>query len=224
MDRALSNREKLAALAVVGSLWGFSEVALNAGLRAVAPNLRAGVLVAVGMLLMGALLGVARRPSLLIAAAFIAAACRQLVVPILQVSLLCKANACIAVVLQGTMAAGVAAALGARIHARAATRGVGAATAALAAAGTFWVVGMHVAPCNYLLSFNRPDGLIAFLMREGVRWAVLSSVTFPVGYAWGVRRGEALGAAATPRLYYASSVALCAAAWIAAGLLTAAGY
>jgi hypothetical protein len=224
--RSLARRDIVLALTLAGSLWGLSEVGLNAGMRAVAPGFRAGVLVGVGMLLMGALLAFLRRPLLLVGAALLAVACRQLVVPILHASVLCKANACIAVLLQAGTTASLIALVAKHAIDRTAVRAATAAVAAVASAAAFWTIGLRVAPCEYLLSFGRPGGFAAFLAREGLVWAAFAGVAFPAGYAWGTRHAETLQRA-TPRaarLTYASSLAIVAGCWILCGFLTAAGY
>ncbi|MCU0611039.1 MAG: hypothetical protein MUE60_04515 [Candidatus Eisenbacteria bacterium] len=223
---AMTRRDTLVLVLIAGSLWGLSEVALNAGLRFLIPDLRATGLVASGMFLMGMLLGTGRSPVVVPAAALIAVACRQLVVPILQTSPLCKANACIAVTLQAASVAGAAAVLGRRIHHRPAMQAVVAGAGALVAAVSFHTVGLHVAPCAYLQSFGQPGGLVVFLGREGIAWATAAALAMPVGYSWGHRLAHPLTRvrAISAPLYYASSLALVAGCWIACGLMTAAGH
>ncbi|MBN1426312.1 hypothetical protein JXA88_17310 [Candidatus Fermentibacteria bacterium] len=225
-NRFLSRRDAVWVLVVAGSLWGLSEVVLDAALRAFLPQVRAGVLVGVGMLLMGVVTGLGVRPMLLLAAASIAVACRQLAVPMLGASILCKANASLAVMLQACALVGVASVFGQRMHERSLIRGIAAATAALSAAGAFWVIGLRVAPCAYLMSFGRPGGFPAFLGREGLLWAAMSGLAMPVGYRWGQRVAEGAEAIRAEKsgLVYAASAVLTLSCWVMVCVATAYGY
>ncbi|MBC7261097.1 MAG: hypothetical protein H5T63_03705, partial [Chloroflexi bacterium] len=151
---------------------------------------------------------------------------KQLVVPILHVSVLCKANSCLAVLLEGLALAGAVAVAGHSLHKNSLARAATGAAGALLAAGAFHYLGIRLAPCQYLLSFNRPGGLLAFLAAEGMPWAIASAVLFPLGY----RLGEWLEANVLPlRLrqplaYYATQVGLIAACWAASAAAIAAGF
>jgi hypothetical protein len=99
-------------------------------------------------------------------------------------------------------------------------------SAALVAAPVFYFVGMRVAPCNYLLSFNRPEGFVAFMVAEGLVWAAFSALLFPLGWRLGTRLESALPRVrfARPLLYYGTSLGVVACSWIACGLAYAAGF
>ncbi|MGC8787755.1 MAG: hypothetical protein ACP5Q1_10060 [Anaerolineae bacterium] len=210
----------------LGSLWGFSEVVVNGLIQRAGLPFRAAILTGIGVGLIAVAVALFRKPWPLAGIPVVAILVKQLVVPILHVSVLCKANSCLAVLLEGLALAGAVAVAGHSLHknslARAATGGAGA----LLAAGTFHFLGIRLAPCQYLLSFNRPGGLLAFLAAEGVPWAIASAVLFPLGY----RLGEWLEANAVPlRLrqplaYYAAQVGLIAACWAASAAAIAAGF
>jgi hypothetical protein len=54
--------------------------------------------------------------------------------------------------------------------------------AVLLASAAFYIAGMHVAPCAYLLSFKT---LGAFIVTEGLVWAAFSAILLPLGCAAG---------------------------------------
>ena len=167
-----------------GSLWGLSEVALGGGLRAASFPYRAGLLTAIGMAIMGIALANFRKPLMLVGIGSVAMLVNLLAVPLLHVSVACKANSCIAVGLEsaslGLVAVLLMAKAGGSVYAR---MGSGAFAAVMASAA-FYFVGTHVAPCNYLLSFTSPG---TFVVQEGLVWAAFSAVLFPLGYLAGER-------------------------------------
>jgi hypothetical protein len=216
----------IVAVLVVGSLWGLSEVVFNGAIRSAGLPFRAGILAGIGMLLMGITLGAFRRSVMLIGVGVVAVLCKQLVVPIMGAPVLCKANASIALLFQSSALYGVASLMGRRIQSGRIPRIAAGFTAAFVASPVFYFVGMRVAPCNYLLSFNRPEGFMAFMVAEGLVWAVFSALLFPVGWRLGRRLGSALPQVrfVRPFLYYGTSLGIVACSWIACGLAYAAGF
>ncbi|MFH0778851.1 MAG: hypothetical protein V2A71_09495 [Candidatus Eisenbacteria bacterium] len=213
------------AVVVIGSVWGLSEVVLSSAIKAGGLPYRTGILLGVGMLLMGFAIAAFRKPAMLVAAAVVAILCKQLVVPILHVSVLCKANSCLGVLLQGGGMAGLAYVAGRRLHRSYAVRIFAAAAAALLARGTFYLIGMRLAPCNHLLSFNREGGFVTYTLLNSVPWLVLSAAAFPLGYWIGERAREPLfswRAVRAPAFYAASLTAICA-CWVACALVISAG-
>jgi len=211
---------------VLGSLWGFTEVVLSGAISAAGLPYRSAILTGIGMGLMAVAFGAFKRPWMLVATAFVAVLCKQLVVPILQVSMMCKANSCVAVMIEGLALAGTVVLVGRRVRkgnlARIAT---GSGTALLAAVA-FLYIGVRVAPCQYLLNFLLPGGLGAFMTAEAIPWAITSGLLFPVGYWIGERLAAtdlALGSAKR-RTYYAASTAVIAVCWLASAFAIAAGY
>jgi hypothetical protein len=229
-SQASSSRRPLEAwiaILVMGSLWGLSEVVLGAALRTAGIPYRSAMLTAVGLGIVGIAAGTLARKrfTTLAAIPLVAVACKQLVVPILGISPLCKANSCLAVALEGIAIAAAVRLVDRRLDRSALARAGAGGAAALAASLGFYVAGMHVAPCNYLLSFNRPGGLLAFMAAEGLIWAGFSALLFPVGYAAGARLRNTLPEvrALRPVLYYSTSAALVAVSWIGSSLAIAAG-
>jgi len=214
------------AILVLGSLWGFTEVVLSGAINAAGLPYRAAILTGIGMGLMAVAVGAYRKPWMLAGIAFVAVLCKQLVVPILQVSVMCKANSCVAVMIEGLVLAGAVGLAGRKVQQGNLARVTTGAGAALLSAVVFHSVGMRVAPCNYLLTFDRVGGLAAFMTAEGVPWAVASGLLFPVGYWIGERLGAtdlAVGSAKR-RTYYAASTAVIAVCWLASAFAIAAGF
>ncbi|MBC7264092.1 MAG: hypothetical protein H5T64_06995 [Chloroflexi bacterium] len=227
--KALEKRTPLldifTAIAVLGSLWGVSEVVLGGAMASANFPYRAAILTGIGMGILGIATGAFRRPMMLAGVALVAILCKQLVVPILHVSVLCKANSCLAVMLEGLALAGVVSFAGRKLERGHLARVASGASAALLAAAAFYFAGMRLAPCQYLLSFNRPGGFVAFLAAEGLPWAVFSALLFPAGYWVGARLRDAVLAPGTrrPSLYYIASAALVVGSWIASAVAIAAG-
>lgn len=215
----------LLGIAVFGSLWGLSEVVLGGAIRAAGLPYRAGILTGVGMGIMGIAVGAFRKPAMLTGAAFVAVLCKQLVVPILHVSVMCKANSCLAVMLEGLALAAVVSLAGRKLERSHSAPIAGGASAALLAAAAFYFIGMRVAPCRYLLSFNRPGGFLAFLAVEGLVWAIFTAMLFPAGYWVGVRFRDSGLALRTgkPFLYYTALTALLVCCWVGSAFAIAAG-
>jgi hypothetical protein len=183
---ALNNRRGLVHLLigilVLGTLWGMSEVALGGGLRAANFPYRSGLLTGIGLGILGIAFAVWRQPLMLAGIGIVAAMTNFLVVPILHVSIMCKANSCLAVGIEAASLGLMAAMLLRKSGGNTYTRMASAGGAALLASVVFYFVGLHVAPCNYLLSFTSPG---AFVVKEGLVWTAFSAVLMPLGYLVG---------------------------------------
>jgi len=214
----------LIAILVLGSFWGLSEVVLCGAIRAAGLPYRASILTGVGIGIMGIAIAIFRKPSMLVGVALMAILCKQLVVPILHVSVMCKANSCLAVILEGLALAGVVSLVGRKLGRSHLAQIASGVSAALMAAAAFYFIGMRVSPCRYLLSFNRPGGFVAFLTVEGLVWAAFSGILFPVGYWMGVRLRDTVLSLGTrkPLLYYTTSMALVVCCWVASAFAIAA--
>jgi len=214
----------LIAVVVLGSLWGLTEVVLDSAIRAAGLPFRAGILTGIGIGLLAIAMGAFRRPALLVLIPPVAILCKQLVVPILNVSVMCKANSCVAVMLEGLAVTGVVCLIGRRLDRNRVIQAVSGASGALLAAGAFYFAGMRLAPCQYLLSFNSPVGFVRFMLVEGVVWAAFSAVLFPVGYWVGAQlRDTILAQERKPWLYYAASATIVVGSWAASAVAIAAG-
>lgn len=217
--------DRLIAVLVLGSLWGFAEVVLGGLMKVAGVPYRSGILTGLGVGMMAIAVGAFRKPVLTAGIALVAACCKQLVVPILHVSFMCKANSCLAVILDGVALLGVTALAGRWLDTGYPARVASGASAALLAAVSFYFAGMRLAPCNYLLSFNRPGGLVAFLGAEGLIWMIFSAIFFPIGYVAGKRAGNAIPAwrVSKPFLYYTLNAVIVVFSWLASAVAIAAG-
>jgi hypothetical protein len=223
-------RRLLLAVILLGSVWGFFEVVLGGAMKVGEIPYRGDLLTGLGIGAMAVALVLTRRPLVLIGVAAIAVLVKQLAVPILHLPLGCKANSCLAVMLGGGALAGTVLAAGKTLYRGGGMRGLGPraltgfAAGGLAAAG-FFFLGMRLAPCPYLLSFNRAGGFIAFMQAEGLIWAALGGFFFPAGF----RVGESLQTSLerlhrrNPALYYGGSAALTVSCWAASALAISAG-
>ena len=215
----------LIAILVLGSLWGLSEVVLNSAIRTAGLPFRAGILTGVGIGIMGVAIGIFRKSSILIGIALVAILCKQLVVPILHVSVMCKANSCLAVMLEGVALTGVVSLAARKLERGYLPRIAVGASGALLASIAFYFIGMRVVPCPFLRSFNRPGGFVAFLTVEGLVWAVFSAIFFALGYWLGTRFRNPVLTLQTrkPLLYYTTSSALVICCWAASAFAIGAG-
>lgn len=197
------------AILIFGSLWGLVEIALGGALRLVSFPYRAGVLTGVGMgMITGMALAIYRKPAMAFGIGIVAALTKLMVVPIQRVPLTCPANSCIAVVLEAIALGAVAFALIKAMDGNPYSQIITGASAAFAGSMLFWVAGMHVAPCRYLLSFAGTPG--AWMIKEGLVWAAFSGILFPMGYLTGVklRPGVAYILTERPNLACAGSIAV----------------
>lgn len=212
-------------IVLFGSLWGLSEAVIGDLIRATGIPFRAGILTGIGIGILGVALGLYRMPSILPLIALTTALSKQLVVPILGLSFLCKANSCAAVMLQGTVLAGCIALAGSHLKGSTLLRSITAFAAALIAAGAFWFIGMRIAPCAYLLSFAGAGGLHSFMLREGLVWALFAALLFPAGYRLGEWMQNDIVSLKVERTawFYAASGVLIAGSWIALVLSIATG-
>ncbi|OGU55360.1 MAG: hypothetical protein A2V66_04080 [Ignavibacteria bacterium RBG_13_36_8] len=218
--------DSLLFVLLIGSLWGVSEVVLSVGLKSAGIQFRSGILTGVGIGLMAVALSYLRKPLLLIPVSIITVLCKQLVVPMLNVSVMCNANSCVAVFLQAGILTGVTYFLTERLSKRKSALFAVGASAALLSAVAFYYIGMKVAPCNYLLSFNTAGGFVSFLYREGLNWALISGILFPAGYWVGNKLRETVFESHLNRawIYYFVSSVLIVACWLSSALIISAGY
>ncbi len=119
---------------------------------------------------------------MLIGIGIVAASVNLLGVPLMHLTVACKANACIAVAAEAASFSLMAAVLIRKNGGNVYLRMVGGAAAALLASAGFYLIGTHVAPCNYLSSFGNVGG---FVVKEGLIWAAFAAVFVPFGYILG---------------------------------------
>jgi len=216
----IKREDLLLLILILGSIWGFSEVVVSGIISSVGIPYRAAILTGVGMCLMGIGVGLFRKPLLLPAIAFITILCKQMVVPILGVSVICKANSCLAVLIEGAMLGAVVAIGGKTIRRGAPHQLMTGFSAGFLSAIPFYFIGLKVAPCQYLLSFNHPGGLLSFLINEALMWGVFSGILFSLGFWVGGRlRITSLSFKTTkPAMYYGFSTMLVVFCWVVSGI------
>jgi hypothetical protein len=149
-------------IVLFGSLWGLSEAVIGDLIWTTGIPFRAGILTGIGIGILGAALGLYRMPAVLPLIALTTALSKQLVVPILGLSFLCKANSCAALLLLGFSVTGMTFLTGSHLKRSTFLRAATALSAALIAAFAFYFIGMRLAPCAYLLSFAGAGGLQSF--------------------------------------------------------------
>jgi len=210
----------LLGILVFGSIWGLSEVALGGGLRAAQFPYRAGLLTGIGIAIMGIALVIHKKPLMLIGIGLVAVLVKLLAVPILNLSVMCKANSCIAVLTEAVALTLVAVVLMSQMSKSTHARMGGGALAGIVASVGFYFIGMQVAPCNYLLSFTP----VGFIVTEGLIWAAFSAILLPLGYLAGEKLAPiALPAVTRRALYYATSAAIICLCWGASAIAIMAG-
>ena len=216
----------LIVILILGSLWGLSEVILNGIIQQTGIPYRTGILVGVGMGLMGISVGIFKKSSFLIGIAVIAILCKLLVVPILHVSIMCKANSCLAVIIDSLALTGAVVLIGHKMYKKLRYRIIGGLVAGLSAGVVFYFVGMKAAPCPSLLTFAGLQGFGLFLLNKCLVWMVFSGIFFPVGYILGNRLKDIVFVIRIekPLFYYATSVTLIVCCWLAVAFAITAGY
>lgn len=226
----------LLAVALLGSVWGVIEVVVGGAIREAGLPYRTATVTGLGMATMGLALGVFRRLYMLPLIALVAVCVKQLVVPILHLPFFCNANSLLAVLIEGGALAGVFALVSSGAQRKVTSSGtrltglillgtVGGFSA-LVASGAFHFAGMKVAPCQHLLAYNRPLGLIEYMAFRGSMWAAFSAVLFPAGYLSGLRlRDSVLGLGTSrPLAYYAACLASVALCWAVSAVAISAGF
>jgi hypothetical protein len=206
---ALTPISILLAVLVFGAIWGLSEVTLGGGLHLGHVANKGAILTGVGMgLVCGMVLAIYRKPAMLIGVGVVAASIKLLTVPITGVPVICPANGVVAVGLQGVALSAVAFGLMKAMDKNVYARIAAGAGGALIASGLFWLIGMHVAPCRYLLTFAGAPG--TWMATEGLVWAALSAVLLPVGYWAGVKLRPMVGPVQTAKVWprYAAAASI----------------
>jgi hypothetical protein len=169
----------------LGSICGLVEVVLGGILRKAGFGYTSGLLTGLGFAVIGFSIAVFKKPFMGIFIGIVAVLCKQLVVPILHVSVMCNMNSCLAVLLEYGAITGIAAVAIKKMRNNSSIRILAGGAGALVSATVFYYVGMQVAPCSYLLSFNMPGGFISFLFKEGSSWIIFSAALFPIGWLAG---------------------------------------
>ena len=186
---AHKNRKRYMILSVIvlGSLLGFSEVVLGDLLSGAGFIARAGVLVGVAYMLAAFGMAVYGSAAMLIGIAGVAVLCKQIVVPVLGVSVMCKANSCLALFIELGSLAAISVVFLPGMRRRVKGRMAAAAAAAGSSAAAFFFIGMRLAPCKYLLSYNSLSGFGRYMIIEASAWVFFAALLFPLGWRIGER-------------------------------------
>ncbi|MFP4460181.1 MAG: hypothetical protein ACLFSQ_11410 [Candidatus Zixiibacteriota bacterium] len=206
------NMKLIAAVILIGALCGLSEIFISEFLRIHNFPFRAGLLTGIGFGLIAIVIAIFRKPVLALGIAAIAIFTKQLIVPFAGMAIGCKLNSCLAVGLEYGALAAIAGIGFTSMQKNTRSRIALSFGAAFLGAGLFRMIGMHVAPCNYLRSFATAAGFGSFMIREGLSWAVFSATFFPIGWLVGERiRETSLDFMKThPALYYSATLSLSA--------------
>ncbi|MDD5067080.1 MAG: hypothetical protein PHF84_08550 [bacterium] len=179
----------ITGILVLGSFCGLVEVAA-AGLLHRSGIHFSGLLIGLDALFIGIAMAVYGNPVMILGMGLLACLHKQLVIPVLGLSVLCKANACLAVLLEFGGLAGMTALFRGRVIKSRTARSLASGTGVLFGSLLYYFIGMHVQPCSYMLSFNGTSGLTAFIMKEGAVWALSAGLFFMLGWEIGEKAKE----------------------------------
>lgn len=219
-EENISGTKLLIAVIVLGSVCGLVEVIAGGLIRQAGIPFRAGLLTGIGFAVIGFGLAVFKRPLIALGIGVVTILCKQLVVPILHVSVLCKLNSCVAIMLEYGALSAIAAITLNRMEENTGSRIFTGGAAAFAGSIAFYFIGMQVAPCKYLLSFNSVAGFSSYLVKESLSWTVFSALLFPLGWVSGEKltEGAFTFARQKPGLFYMSTALISVLCWAACAL------
>lgn len=228
MDNLKTEKRKdiFLMLLIIGSIWGFSEVIMNAFVRAAGIPLRASILTGIGMFLLGVGYFLIKKPIILPLIAFVAILIKQMAVPILGVGLSCKANSCIAVFIEGSALAALVYVMSRNIHKSNVAKSFAGFGSGFTASVGFYFIGLHAFPCDYLSSFASASGFVSYLVNEALMWGVFSAVLFPLGYRLGTKIEKAMITLQQekPIFYHYIATSIITLCWISSAVVIALGY
>ena len=191
------------AMLALGSMCGLVEVVAGNALHQTGIHF-SGLLVGLGCVLIGIGLAIYRKPWMILGMGLVACMCKQLVVPVLGMAFACKANSCLAVLLEYGSLAGISALTLNSMRKNTGARILTAGSGIFLGSVIYYFAGMRVSPCPYMLSFNAAGGFINFVTKEGLVWAAFSAALFPLGWsiAEQVSKKTAVMFEQKPRLFY----------------------
>lgn len=206
----------LIGILVIGSFWGFVEAAFGGFIKQIGLPLRSPLMTGIGIGILAVAVGIYRRPIILPAIALIAILSKLLVVPILGLTLLCRANSQLALGIGGVTLAGVYQVFSPHLSKKPSIKIAIGAVAGFLTAILFVNIGMHLAPCKPLLAFNYPGGAVDFMLPKGLLWTASSALFFPLGYSLGekIRDGVLSFESREPVVYYSAAAMIIAACWL----------
>lgn len=184
-----TNKGVITGLLVLGSLCGLAEVAGGALLHGLGIHF-SGLLIGLDALFIGIAMALFGNPAMILGMGVMACLHKQLAIPLLGLPALCKANACLAVLLEFSGIAGMTALFMDRVKKSRVARSLAAGAGVLAGSVLYYFTGMHVRPCAYMLSFSGPSGFTAFILKEGTVWALSTALFFALGWSIGEKVKE----------------------------------
>ncbi|MEA2103508.1 MAG: hypothetical protein U9P79_02540 [Candidatus Cloacimonadota bacterium] len=213
-------------IAILGSIWGLSEVVFSHLLRIAGIPYRSGILIGIGAGILGVAYAYLKKPLLFIGIVFVTILSKQLVVPLLQISVMCKANSCLAVLLIGASLAIITLLVKPEHNKRPLGRIFTGATAGATTAISFYFLGKILAPCQNLLAYTHLSGFISYLIDKGISWILFPGFLFPLGYLVGSRlkNRDISFLTEKPLLYYASTCSFVVFCWIIIAFVTVYGF
>jgi hypothetical protein len=184
------NRNEIFLMMIaLGSLCGLIEVVGSNTFHQLGLHF-SGLLIGLDSILIAILFAFYKEPLLVIGMSLVACAFKQLVVPVLSLSFLCKLNSCLAIVLEFSGIAGMLWVMRSKIQKNLFVGTFAAAIGVFIGSLAYYFVGMKATPCTYMLSFNIPGGLINFILKEGLVWTFFVSIFFPTGLEIGEKLKE----------------------------------
>lgn len=187
-----STIKRIAMLILVsGSIWGFTEVAVNDAIKSFNLPLRAATLTGIAFILMGFMGGYLKKARYIMLMVIPAMIIVQMGVVLCGNSVACKTNTCVALALHTGMLSTVfyITGMGKKKVSSGKTFLFGS-TAAFSSAIAFYIIGMRCAPCPYLLSFNSAAGFVSYLYAEALPWMFFSGAGLSAGYYLGTKKSE----------------------------------
>jgi hypothetical protein len=182
-----SKKGLIIMIIALGSICGLFEVVLGGALTAASFPWRSGLLTGLGLGVVAFAYAIYRKPLMAIGIASVAILVKQLAVPVLGRTFMCNTNSCLAVGLEYLALAGVAVFTMKKMQSSGGLRFLTGGAGALVGSIAFLWIGMRVAPCNYLMSFNQAGGFVSFLYKESLNWTIFSAALFPLGWLIGVK-------------------------------------
>lgn len=232
MERKQTNQGKtsrttlILAVILLGSLCGLIEVVGGGLLKQWEFPFRSGLLAGLGFGIIAFGLAIFKRPVIALFIGLIAVFSKQLAVVALHMPLMCMANSNLAVLIEYGMLAGVATIMMGGMNGNLRSRLLAGGSAAALGSIAFYFIGMHAAPCAYLLSFNSAGGFVSYLAKESLSWTVAAAALFPIGWLAGQKLSARTLAflAVRPSYFYAGSVLLAAACWVSSTYAMSIGF
>jgi hypothetical protein len=223
--KASGKTSAIVAIIVLGSLCGFIEVVFSGFLKWTNFPWNAGLLTGLGLGIIAFAYAIFKKPMMAIWIGIVAILCKQLVVPVLGQSVMCKMNSCVAVMIEYSALAAIAGIAMKKMQSSGKWRLIAGGSAALVGSVGFYFAGLHIAPCNYLLSFVSASGFVSYLFKESLSWMIFSAAFVPLGWFVGEKYADKIMSlsAEKSRKFYAGAYGMAIIFWVACAIAIAQG-